>query len=132
MLPLASRVASKTDQRRKRPVFLDINVSYRASDIRQEKSIGPAQEGECCGLWLAPVGTCGVAMAFQYDRIFYHSYRYSLLLLAALTAIQRPLILALIDECSQGRWGAHGHRSIADLYEPARRHPLQHHADGIA
>ena len=56
----------------------------------------------------------------------------SLLLLAALTAIQRPLILALIDERPQGRRGAHGHRSIADLYEPARRQPLQHHADGIA
>jgi hypothetical protein len=104
----------------------------KISDIRQGKSIGPAQDDECSGRRLAPVGTCGVAMAFQYDRIFYHSYRYSLLLLAALTAIQRPLILALIDECSQGRWGAHGHRSIADLYEPARRHPLQHHADGIA
>src|SRR6202044_61198 len=35
---------------------------------KSQKSIGPAQEGECCGLWLAPVGTCGVAMAFQYDR----------------------------------------------------------------
>jgi hypothetical protein len=55
---------------------------------------------------------------FNTIAFFYHSYRYSLLLLAALTAIQRPLILALIDECSQGRWGAHGHRSIADLYEP--------------
>ena len=71
-------------------------------------------------------------MAFQYNRIFYHSYRYSMLLLAASTAIQRPLILALIDERPQGRRGAHGHRSIADLYEPARRQPLQHHADGIA
>jgi hypothetical protein len=42
------------------------------------------------------------------------------------------LILALIDERSQGRRGTHGHRSIADLYEPARRQPLQHRADGIA
>src|SRR3984957_15685813 len=40
---------------------------------------------------------------FNTIAFFYHSYRYSLLLLAALTAIQRPIIIALIDECSQGR-----------------------------
>jgi hypothetical protein len=92
VLQLASRVVSKTDQRRKRPVFLDINVSYRASDIRQEKSIGPAHGGRMPRPSLAPVGSCGAATVFQFNRIFDHSYRYSLLLLAASTAIQRPLI----------------------------------------
>jgi hypothetical protein len=30
VLPLASRVVSKTDQRRKRPLFLNIKVSYHS------------------------------------------------------------------------------------------------------
>jgi hypothetical protein len=40
--------------------------------------------------------------------------------------------LPLIDERSQGRWGPHGHRSIADLDESALLQPLEHRAYGIA
>jgi hypothetical protein len=37
------------------------------------------------GLSLARDGPCGVAVAFQFNRIFDHSFRYSLLLLAVST-----------------------------------------------
>jgi hypothetical protein len=42
----------------------------KISDIRQGKSIGNAQEDECSGLWLAPAGTCGVAMACNTIAFF--------------------------------------------------------------
>jgi hypothetical protein len=37
------------------------------------------------GLSLARDGPCGVVVAFQFNRIFDHSFRYSLLLLAVST-----------------------------------------------
>jgi hypothetical protein len=40
--------------------------------------------------------------------------------------------LSLIHKRSQCRRGPHGHSSIADLDESARRKPLQHRAYGIA
>jgi hypothetical protein len=45
-----------------------------------------SQKGECSGPGFAPVGSCGVAMVFQYNRIYDHSHRYFLLLPAASTA----------------------------------------------
>jgi hypothetical protein len=104
----------------------------KTSDIRQEKSIGPAQEGECSGLWPAPVGTCGVAMAFQYDRIFLSFLSLFPAFAGGFDRYPAAPYPSLDRRMLAGPLGCARSSFHSRPLRAARRQPLQHHADGIA